>query len=159
MSESKLIDELKNLLKRKMYNFSQHHFHACLYGNYQLNRLTQYEISKIREEIQHITKLLNRVLELEEELSPTDRHYSLSFQKTPAEIFKYNMKLSERYMARCKKIGKHCDQTDKITSNLLNDIIADEEEFVDWTKDQLQQINMLGFSNYIQMQRALCYSI
>lgn len=151
----KLIVQLKRLLDRKIQSFNLHQLHADIYQNHGLKKLNQCQNSKINAEISHITKLLRRILELESIYTPQKAAGTKNLNK-PNDTFRYDLRSDEQCLAKYKRVLGFCMRIkDGETARLLHEIIEEEEEHIDWVKDQLMQINTLSLSHYLHMHKKI----
>jgi bacterioferritin len=69
------------------------------------------------------------------------------------EIIKCDLALEEQSIAALREVIALCEKKgDYISRELLDDILEDEEEYLDWLETQVSLIKDMGLPNYIQSQ-------
>ena len=68
-------------------------------------------------------------------------------------MLRCDLKLEEIAMPLLREAIAHCESTgDYVSRTLFDRILKAEEEHVDFLETQLQQVEMMGVENYIQLQ-------
>jgi len=147
-----LIAVLNDLLADELTAINQYMVHSEMCANWGYERLHEKTEKRAIEEMKHAEKLIARILFLEgrplvSKLNPirigADVREQLANDQASetGAIAAYNAAI---LLANDKK--------DAGTRELLEDILEDEEEHIDWLETQLDQISQLGIANYLEAQ-------
>jgi bacterioferritin len=117
-----------------------------------VSKLAKKEYEESIEEMQHADKIIERILFLGGLPNLQDLG-KLYIGETVEEILKCDMKLEDIALPIYRDAVEHCESVrDYGTRDLLQSILIDEEEHVDFLETQFDLIKQLGIQNYIQMQ-------
>lgn len=147
-----VIAVLNDLLADELTAINQYMVHSEMCANWGYERLHEKTEKRAIEEMKHAEKLIARILFLEgrpqvSRLNPirigADVREQLANDQASetGAIAAYNAAI---LLANDKK--------DAGTRELLEDILEDEEEHIDWLETQLDQISQLGIANYLEAQ-------
>ena len=150
--EARIIEELNARLTEELTAVNQYMVHAEMCGNWHYGRLADPVKKRAIVEMKHAEKLIERILFLEGRpqvsalnqinigVQVPDMHKSDLFAEHGA-VGAYN-----------ESIRIAIDLKDDGTRKLLEDILLDEEDHVDWLEAQLEQIEQTGRENYLAEQ-------
>jgi len=150
--DAKVIDELNARLVEELTAINQYFVHAEMCEDWHYGRLTESIKKRSVTEMKHAERLIERILYLDgrplmSELNPLhigaavpDMHVN----DLAAEV--------DAVRAYNESIRVCMDLKDDGSKELLEAILADEEEHVDWLEAQLTQIEQAGREIYLAEQ-------
>jgi bacterioferritin len=148
----KIIASLNNLLADELTAINQYIVHSEMCDNWRYEKLHKVIEERAITEMKHAEKLISRILFLEG--SPT-----VSILKTiniGKDIEKqFENDLAAEYGAvkgYNEGIRLAYDLGDNGTRELMDSILSDEEEHVDWLEAQIDQVKMMGLQAYLVEQ-------
>jgi len=144
-----IIDALNEVLTLELTAINQYFIHSRMLGNLGLKKLEKYVYDESIGEMKHADKLIKRVLFLDG--TPEIARYNpIRVGKDTQTMFKNDL-ASE--MAGVAMLNKHIAlclaQNDGGSRELLEAILLDSEEHVDWLETQLTAIDQVGLQNYL----------
>ena len=147
-----VIDILNEALKHELGAINQYWLHYRMLDNWGYTRLAKKERKESIEEMEHADKLVDRILFLEG--MPNLQYVApLLIGQHIKEVLECDLKAE--YSARDLYVrGRELcrSKEDNGSRLLLERILRDEEEHVDWLEAQLQQIEDIGLPNYLAQQ-------
>ncbi len=148
--DAKVIEYLNRVLKNELTAINQYFLHARMFKNWGLTKLDAKEYEESVDEMRHADQLIERILFLEglPNLQDLGR---LRIGEDTREILKADLALEHDAIPDLREGIAHCESVgDYVTRVLLADILASEEEHVDWLETQLELIERVGLQNYEQ---------
>jgi bacterioferritin len=150
--DKKVIEYLNQALKAELTAINQYFLHSRMLKDWGVSKLAKKEYEESIEEMQHADKIIERILFLGGLPNLQDLG-KLYIGETVEEILKCDMKLEDIALPIYRDAVEHCESVrDYGTRDLLQSILIDEEEHVDFLETQFDLIKQLGIQNYIQMQ-------
>lgn len=150
--DAKVIQFLNQALKNELTAINQYFLHARMCRNWGLKKLDEHEYHESIDEMKHADKLIERILFLEG-LPNLQELGKLYIGENVPELLQCDLKLELDAIPTLKEGIAYCETVkDYVTRELFEDILASEEEHVDWIETQLELINQVGLPNYLQSQ-------
>ncbi|MBT4159930.1 MAG: bacterioferritin [Gammaproteobacteria bacterium] len=149
-----IIDHLNKVLKNELTAINQYFLHAKILADRGLTRLAEKEKKESIEEMGHADWLLDRILFLEGLPNMQDMD-KLRIGENVEEMLSGDLELELVAIPDLREAIALCEvQSDFTSRDLLEKILLNEEEHVDWLETQLGLIKDAGIQNYIQAQMA-----
>jgi len=147
-----VLEVLAKMLKEELRAISQYFIHAEMCENWGYEKLSEHTKKTSIKEMQHAEKLIERILFLEGTPNLNDlpklavgKDAKSQFQNDSAlekdAVAEYNAAI-----ATCRKVG------DYASAEMLQVILAEEEDHVEFLEDQLGLIESVGIQNYLAQQ-------
>jgi bacterioferritin len=147
-----VIDVLAKMLKEELGAISEYFIHAEMCESWGYKKLSEHTKKESINEMKHAEKLIERILFLEGMPNLNDMP-KLNVGKDVKTQFQNDLALEKSAVAEynagiaaCRKAGDHA------SADLLQTILADEEEHVDFLEEQLSLIEQIGIQNYLAQQ-------
>ena len=148
--DKKVIQFLNKVLKNELAAINQYFLHARMYENWGLGELNKKEYEESIDEMKHADALVRRILFLEG-LPNLQDIGKLRVGENTEEMLRCDLELELEAIPVLREAVAHCEQVQDYTSReLFEDILASEEEHVDWLETQLELIEKVGLKNYQQ---------
>ena len=147
-----VIEVLAKMLKEELGAISEYFIHAEMCESWGYKKLSDHTKKESINEMKHAEKLIERILFLEGTPNLNDmpklnvgKDVKAQFQNDLAleknAVIEYNAAI-----ATARKAG------DNASADLLQVILTDEEEHVDFLEEQLSLIENIGIQNYLAQQ-------
>ena len=150
--DPKVIEILNEVLTAELTAINQYFVHAEMCENWGYDRLLHAIRKESIEEMKHAEKLIERVLFLEG-IPNVQRLWNIRIGENVLEIFKSDLALELEALPRLNEGIETCRELgDNNSRHLLEEILEDEEEHVDWLEAQLSLIEQVGLQNYLAEQ-------
>lgn len=147
----KVIDKLNFLLADELTAVSQYMVHAEMCTNWGYARLAEVIEKRAVDEMKHAEKHIGRILFLEGRPIVSSLN-SMHIEADVAAQFKSDHGAEEGAIKAYNEAIQLCDKLgDAGTREMLEDILQDEEEHIDWLETQLDQIEQVGIQNYLAL--------
>lgn len=147
-----IIDALNDVLTAELTAINQYFLHARMLQDWGLEKLGKLEYDASIDEMKHADEIIKRVLFLEG-LPNLQKLGSLKIGQNVEEVLKADLSVEMDAIPRLKKYIVLAEkEQDFVTRQLFTDILASEEEHVDWLETQLGLLQKVGEQNYIQSQ-------
>jgi bacterioferritin len=147
-----VIAVLQDVLCAELTAVNQYFIHARMCHNWHLERLAEHIRKESIEEMQHAQKVIDRILYFDG--APNMQKYmKINVGKTVREQFEYDVEVEYQAVPRLNRgIEVARAQGDNGTRALLEEILEDEEEHIDWLEAQLSLMKSIGEENYLAQQ-------
>ncbi len=147
-----VLEHLNGVLKAELTAVHQYLLHAALCKHWGYDRLHEYYSHLANGEVQHSSALIDHVLYLDG--TPDVEHLDAVAQgrdvgalfQVDLEFEREDVELLRKAIAHCAKVG------DFTTRHLLEHMVEDSEEHVDWFETQLRTISQVGLERYLSEQ-------
>lgn len=148
----KVIAKLNELLRDELTAINQYMVHSEMCANWGYTRLHNEIERRAITEMKHAEKHIARIIFLEG-IPEVSRLNDIKVGANVEQQFKNDLKDEIGAVASYNDGVKiAADAGDNATRDMLESILADEEEHVDWLEAQLDQITQMGIQNYLAQQ-------
>lgn len=140
---------LNQALKSELTAVHQYLLHAAMCKNWGYERLHEHFSHLVNEEVSHSSGLIDHILYLEG--TPEVAHLGqVGAGRTVQDLFKVDLEFEREDVKLLRKAIAHCAKVgDFTTRHMLEDMIEDSEEHVDWFETQLCAIGQVGLERYL----------
>jgi len=147
-----VIEVLAKMLKEELGAISQYFIHAEMCETWGYKKLSDHTKKESINEMKHAEKLIERILFLEGVPNLNDMP-KLVVGKDVKSQFQNDLALEKNAVAEYNAVIATCRKAgDNASADLLQAILADEEEHVDFLEEQLGLIESIGIQNYLAHQ-------
>lgn len=152
MTSKAVVKALNVILKNELTAINQYFMHAKMLKHQGFEKLAAKEYEESIDEMKHADVICDRIL-LIGGLPNLQDMGKIMVGEHAQEMLESDLKLEEKAHKDLLASIAICEEEKDITSsNLLQDILASEEEHYDWLRKQLDLIKVLGVENYLQTQ-------
>ncbi len=148
----KVLELLNRILRKELTGINQYFVHAKMCQNWRYQRLASHSRHESIDEMKHADTVIERILFLD----GTPNMIELDKIVIGTDVLKQLESDLALEMAALRVlregIGICQEGEDHATRDLVERLIVDEEEHVDWIEAQLHQIKELGYENYLAQQ-------
>jgi bacterioferritin len=150
--DPKVVQRLNEVLTNELTAIDQYFLHAKMFGHWGLAQLAGRERKASIDEMKHADALIERILFLEGLPNLQDLH-KLLIGENVKEALECDLRLELAAHPVLRAAIADCEAAaDYVSRELFRDILASEEEHIDWLEIQLDLIDRLGLPNYQQSQ-------
>jgi bacterioferritin len=153
MQGSKLVlSSLNSVLGNELIAINQFFLHARMYRNWGLKKLNDAVYHESIDAMKRADKLITRILMLEG-LPNLQQLGKLYIGENTPEMLACDLKLVSAHLTTLRQAIETCElEQDYVSRYILEDLLEDEEEYVDWLETQAELQVSLGLANYLQSQ-------
>ncbi len=150
--DKKAIEFLQAQLKNELTAINQYYLHYRVLKHWGFERLAKKEYEESIGEMKHADRLMDRILMLDGLPNLQDLGKLMVGEDVP-EILACDLKLERAAQATIKDGIAHCESVrDYVSRDLLEDILKDTEEHIDFLDTQIELNGKVGLQNYLQSQ-------
>jgi len=147
-----VINLLNEVLTSELTAINQYFIHAKMCQDWGFNRLAQKKREESIEEMKHADKVIERILFLEG-VPNMQRLFPVKVGEDAVEQHKLDLEVEYDAVKRLNEGIALCrDKGDNGTRELLESILVDEEEGIDWLEAQLHLVDTIGKERYLSEQ-------
>ncbi|ABI38024.1 bacterioferritin [Shewanella bicestrii] len=148
----KVVGQLNRVLTCELTAINQYFLHARMFKHWGLEKLDHVEYKKSIQDMKHADKLIERVLFLEG-LPNLQQLEKLRIGEHTQEMLDCDLAMVQEQLTLLRDAISLCEaEQDYVSRDLLEDILEDEEEHLDWLESQQELISLTGIQNYLQSQ-------
>ncbi|KAA0108429.1 bacterioferritin [Mycolicibacterium sp. P1-5] len=145
---------LNEQLTSELTAINQYFLHSKMQDNWGFTELAKHTREESFDEMRHAEAITDRILLLNG-LPNYQRLGSLRVGQTLREQFESDLAIEYEVVGRLKPAIVLCrEKLDSTTANLFEEIVADEEQHVDYLETQLELMDKLG----VELYSAQCVS-
>ncbi len=150
--DPRVLKALNDVLRKELTGINQYFMHSRMCRNWGYEVLDQAIWKESIEEMQHADQIINRILLLDG--VPNVAGYDkIMVGKTVKKQLENDLGLEEGAIKVLNAgIGTCHEAGDHVSKELLEQILTDEENHVDWIEAQLHLIQEVGMENYLAHQ-------
>ena len=148
--DAKVIEHLQAQLKNELTAINQYFLHYRMYKHWGLDKLAKKEYDESMGEMKHADKLMDRIFMLDGLPNLQDLGKLMVGEDVP-EALACDLKAEQGAQATIKDGMAYCETVrDYVSRDLLQGILDDTEEHIDFLETQLELIDKVGLPNYLQ---------
>ncbi|WP_343559423.1 bacterioferritin [Kiloniella sp. b19] len=148
--DKKVIEFLNKGLTHELTAINQYFLHAKLLKDWGVEALGKHEYKESIEEMEHAEKFIDRILLLEGLPNLQDLN-KLKIGEDVQEILECDLAAEIEACELYREAAEYCNSVkDFVSRDLFVEILAGEEEHVDYIETQLGLIKQIGIQNYVQ---------
>jgi len=145
-----VIQHLQAQLRNELTATNQYFLHYRILKHWGFERLAKKEYEESIGEMKHADKLMERILVLDGLPNLQDLGKLMVGESVP-EILECDLKSERGAQATIKDGIAHCETVrDYVSREILEHILEDTEEHVDWLETQIDLLTKVGLQNYMQ---------
>jgi bacterioferritin len=150
--DAKILEILNEVLTAELTAINQYFVHGEMCDNWGYDRLHHAIRAHSIEEMKHAEEVIERILFLDG-VPNMQRLGKINIGENVPEQFKVDLALEMDAVKRLNDGIEKCRELDDNNSrHLLEEILEDEEEHIDWIEAQLALIEQVGAQNYLAQQ-------
>jgi len=147
-----ILSLLNDLLTNELTAINQYFVHAKMCENWGYERLHHMIRKHSIEEMKHAEEVIERILFLEG-IPNMQRLGKVNIGESVAEQFRLDLGLEMEAVERLNNGITTCNEIgDNNSRHLLEEILEDEEEHIDWIEAQISLVEQVGIQNYLAEQ-------
>ena len=150
--DAQVIGYLQAQLKNELTAINQYFLHYRMFKHWGFDKLAKKEYEESIGEMKHADWLMDRIFMLDGLPNLQDLG-KLQIGEDVPEALACDLRLEQGAQATVKEGMAHCEAVrDYVSRDLLQKILDDTEEHIDFLEQQLELIDKVGLQNYLQSQ-------
>jgi bacterioferritin len=150
--DPEIITALNEILTGELTAINQYFIHYKMLENWGYQRIAKKKKDESIEEMKHADELIERILYLDG-VPNLQRLGPVKVGQEPIEMHKLDLELEQDAVARLNKMVVLClDKKDAGTRELVEHLLKDEEDAIDWLETQLSIVKDIGREKYLAEQ-------
>ncbi len=149
---AEVIDLLNALLAEELTAINQYFLHAEMCGDWGYEKLHTAVELRSRQEMKHAERLIERILFLDGKPIVSQLN-KITIGESVEKQLKNDLGAEQDAVKMYNDaVALAAEQGDNGTKILVESILTDEEEHLDWLEEQLDQVEQMGIQNYLNNQ-------
>ena len=150
--DPEIITALNDILTSELTAINQYFVHYRMLENWGYFRLAKKKREESIEEMKHADRLIHRILYLDG-VPNLQRLGPVKVGEEPIEMHKLDLDLEREAVARLNQAIDLClEKSDAGTRDLVESVLREEEEAIDWLEAQLKIVSDIGRERYLAEQ-------
>ncbi len=150
--DAEVISHLQAQLKNVLTAIIQYFLHYRMYKHWGFDKLAKKEYEESIGEMKHADMLMDRIFMLDGLPNLQDMAKNMVGESVP-EALECDLKAEVGAQSTIKAGIAHCESVrDYVSRDLLQKILDDTEEHIDFLETQIDLISKVGLQNYLQSQ-------
>jgi len=150
--DAKVIAHLQAQLKNELTAINQYFVHYRMLKHWGLDKLAKKEYEESIGEMKHADQLMDRIFMLDGLPNLQDLG-KLNIAEDVPEMLRCDLALEQGAQATIKDGMAYCESVrDYVSRDLLQKILDDTEEHIDFLETQIDLLEKVGLQNYLQSQ-------
>ena len=150
--DAQVIGYLQAQLKNELTAINQYFLHYRMLKHWGFDKLAKKEYEESMGQMKHADWLMDSIFMLDG-LPNLQDLAKLQVGEDVPEILACDLRLEQGAQATVKEGMAHCEAVrDYVSRDLLQKILDDTEEHIDFLETQLELIDKVGLQNYLQSQ-------
>jgi bacterioferritin len=150
--DPQVLQHLQAQLRNELTATNQYFLHYRILKHWGFGKLAKKEYEESMGEMKHADRLMERILVLDGLPNLQDLGKLLVGENVP-EILDCDLRSERGAQATVKDGIAHCETVrDYVSREILEDILEDTEEHIDFLETQLDVLAKVGLQNYLQSQ-------
>jgi bacterioferritin len=150
--DPQVLELLNEVLTSELTAINQYFIHYRMLENQGFKRLAKKKKEESIEEMQHADEVIDRILFLDG-VPNMQRLFSVKVGEEPVEMHKVDLELEKEAASRLNRgIALAVEKGDNGTRALLEKILKNEEDAIDWLETHLGLVDTLGRERYLAEQ-------
>ena len=150
--DPQVITHLQAQLKNELTAINQYFLHYRMLKHWGFDKLAKKEYEESIGEMKHADKLMDRIFMLDG-LPNLQDLAKLQVGEDVPEILECDLRTERGAQATIKEGIAHCETVgDYVSRHLLQEILEDREEHIDFLETQTDLVEKVGLQNYLQSQ-------
>tara|TARA_Y100001960_G_C14531117_1_gene756153 strand:- start:149 stop:628 length:480 start_codon:yes stop_codon:yes gene_type:complete len=144
-----VLSALNDVLMAELTAINIYYIHYKMQEDWGYDKLAAHSREESMGEMKHSDQMIDRILFLDG-VPNMQKYDTVLVGKTVEEQLKNQYKIELAHVTRLRKHIKTClDKNDYGTKEILDGILADTEESVDWLETQFNRIKDIDMQNYL----------
>jgi bacterioferritin len=150
--DPEILKVLQEVLSAELTAINQYFIHARMLRNWRYTRLADHTEKESIGEMKHAQEAMDRILYFDH--APNMQKYmKINVGKSVPDQFANDLQVEYDAVARLNKgIELARERGDNGTRSLLEGMLKEEEDHIDWLEAQLGMIKEIGAENYLAQQ-------
>ena len=150
--DPEIITALNDILTSELTAINQYFVHYRMLENWGYGRLAKKKREESIEEMKHADRIIHRILYLDG-VPNLQRLGPVKVGEEPIEMHKLDLELERAAVARLNQAIDLClKKSDGGTRDLVESVLREEEEAIDWLEAQLKIVSDIGRERYLAEQ-------
>ena len=147
-----VVNLLNKILTEELTVINQYFLHAKMCDNWGYERLEHKVKERSFSEMKDADHIIEHILYLEG-LPNVQRLGTVKIGETVPEQLKSDLAKEKEMVKLLTEAIEHCTKVgDYTTRHMLEDMVKDEDEHIDWIETQQETIKQVGLENYLSEQ-------